>query len=229
MSTHAQNPARRALFAGLAVMPAAAIAVPAQAVSLAALAPKSPDAELVALGARWEIALEAFTEAYKRENQIEETVAAIPIPDSLRVQPAMGRDWAIGLPIQHGGTYYGLSALRAAEDAARAHRQLFESNGFNQCMMERCEEVRDALLKLRDDRAAMGERLGYKAAEQETSRLDFEVVRLETAILAIRATTPDGFRVKAKLVAHLYPVPAPRDGEPHDDAVLSLLSDLAAA
>lgn len=199
---------RRALFAALPAVAAAPMAMAAE---------DFPDAELIALGAKWT----AYKAEYRRLDGVVDACWARfnaecgERPEALRVRQ-QDRLYAVKLM---PGDYFDAGDVDRLERAIPKRAQLQRNLGTNDYVFSRGQEVVDAYHAYRDRRDALLEATGFNAASEEREAVDDEVVAIERQIEALPAQGSEGLRVKAM-------VAAPYIDECYCPVVRSLVADL---
>lgn len=215
---------RRALFAAAAALPAV--------VALPAMAGPHADADLLALYDRWVTAHAAYHEAEDRAEEVWITVyRSTPIPDALQSNyGAQARglpDFAAGLPVPNRvSKQYEVSHRDQVARALGWSKSAFQQSGINRRSMERCQEVLDALDRLKADREANMAAAGYRALADRTAELARVLDDIEQQLVKAKATTMEGLRVKAAFARRYNDRPDGDDVSLSSDALWSLLDDL---
>lgn len=213
-------PNRRTLF-GLIAAPFAMAAIPAHAGA-------HPDAELLELERQRLIALAAYDRLSEEADALSERAwALIPSkPDALKVR---GSDWFTLHSSEAGGFMDRATVQRwreALDNHARDPRHYDLIPAQRDRMLARGREI----LAAQDAHdAAKREAFNITGADRasELAEAACHVLGdLEDRILITRATTPEGFAIKARMAAHIMGEP---DGTREDFAARAVLADLLAA
>lgn len=211
---------RRRLLAGALALPAAAVAALVPAIAAA-----DPDAELLELGRQHAETDARYNALNDRCEAVHEAAIAAypPIPEVLRVRPE-DRHF---ITLQENGFFNA--------DAVRRWRGSGPGGGFiwPPSAMGRFDARRAEILAAWDSwmDAQYRARVAVGLIELER-QLDAEgdaLTDIEHRICALRAKTPAGWRLKARLArrAVMDPYPEP-DGTYEDHVIRSLLADLTA-
>jgi hypothetical protein len=214
----AQRLDRRRLLAGALAIPAAiVVAAPP------ALAGAHPDAELLDLGRQHAQAQRRYTEVADQAALVSERAqAAHPsMPEVLRKRQD---DWFI--------SRLGLGQFYTSDEVARWRTGIErEDYGLAAIQLTRLRTRGREIVAAWDGRIAAIEAMnvahGLRRLETEADDLGDAYYDLERRIFEMKATTPDGWRVKARIAAHI--LGDEPDGTYEDRLVRNLLADLLRA
>lgn len=210
---------RRALFAAAPVLALAATPVAAAI---------NPDAELLTLADRWHRAMlaeEAADDACEEAQQRAQK--SVEVPAALYPRLTGTPDFVAGLPMLRRGQRYREFHRDRIQTMYEGNRKIFEAVGCNRFSMDRCKEVLDALDWHAAAIAAAEAKEGVARLREAGQQAYLVVADIEAQILALRATTIDGLRVKAK-IAGRYGA-AKRFEDDGESFASSLLADLGVA
>jgi hypothetical protein len=219
-----QSVARRNLLCGLALAPAAVAISPPQAA-----ASSHPDAGLLDLGQRWEIARAEARRLWNRAEVAEErSRERYPAtPGTLIVRPD---DYFHSLRPSSAGlgtapaTFTGAQVTKWRNALADGRYAELMSSGAKKRFEDRAREIVAAWDDHLDAKEAVSVSVGLRSAEAAAGAADRALQRIEEQIFAVRAATLEGFRVKARILADFLG-DAP-DGTYEDALARNLLADL---
>jgi hypothetical protein len=217
---------RRALFAAA---PAVALALPAAsvAIGLPAVAAADPDTELLELGRQH---AEADALYYALSDQCEAACEAAiaaypPPPEALFHRPGKDRMWfSPDADFSRPVDAWAAGEWRQALDRDASWLQLHRRGD----MVERAKEIVAAWDSWMNARDQVLVTRGVRELERRVDAQGYAVTEIEHRIFAMRATTPAGWRLKARLARRVVMDPYAPDGTYEDRLVRSLLADLTA-